>query len=387
MEQSRSRKDAVLEEPKASDPYDLPPLLTCRGWISVKRAIDTMSDSPDGRQARARKLAREGREAETQGALGDSLSKLEAAISLLPESEPSPLRVDVLRWLGTTHRELGQTAAAESRYEESVALAQGVGYEAGEAHALNCLAIIAQRRGDVGGARGLYRQAARHAESAGEHRLAGMVEQNLGVLANIQGDLDGALVRYRTSLSQFEEGGFQEGISWVLNNLGKLHTDLGKYQEAEQYFLRALEIAAHHKDLHTQALLESNLSEVYIRLERWVDAELHVSGALAIAEERGDPLRRADGLKFLGMIQRARGDFSASAETLTQSHEMAEESEDVLLAAEASRELGETYAQARDFESARGLFERANKLFTEMNAGLDAIAVQERMEQLRPEAR
>ncbi len=153
----------------------------------MKRTIDTRSESSEGRQAQARELALEGREAETQGALGDSLAKLEAAISLLPASEPSPLRVDVLRWLGTTLRELGRTAAAETHYEESGALAREVGYEAGEAHALNCRAIIAQRRGDVEGAQGLYRQAARQANSAGEHRLAGMVEQNLGVLANIQG--------------------------------------------------------------------------------------------------------------------------------------------------------------------------------------------------------
>ena len=221
---------------------------------------------------------------------------------------------------------------------------------------------------------------------AGEHRLAGMVEQNLGVLANIQGDLDGALVRYRASLRQFEEGEFQEGMSWVLNNLGMLHTDLEKYQEAEQYFLRALEIARNQKDLHTQALLESNLAEVYIRLEQWSDAELHVSGTLAIAEERGDPLRRADGLKFLGMIQRAKGEFSIATETLSQAHELAEESEDVLLTAEAARELGETHAQARDFERAREFFERANKLFTEMNASLDAAGVQERLDQVLSEA-
>ena len=82
----------------------------------MKHPIDPEGESPEGRESRARELAHEGREAETQGALGDSLSKLEAAISLLPDSEPSALRVDVLRWLGTTQRELGQTAAAESHY-------------------------------------------------------------------------------------------------------------------------------------------------------------------------------------------------------------------------------------------------------------------------------
>ena len=122
----------------------------------MKHTIDPKGESPEGRESRARELAREGRDAETQGALDDSLSKLEAAHSLLRDSEPSPLQVDVQRWLGTTLRELGETEAAESHYQQSGALAREVGYEPGEAHALNCLAIIAQRRGDVeGGARPL----------------------------------------------------------------------------------------------------------------------------------------------------------------------------------------------------------------------------------------
>ena len=87
------------------------------------------------------------------------------------------------------------------------------------------------------------------------------------------------------------------------------------------------------------------------------------------------------------MIQRAKGEFSIATQTLTEAYKLAEESEDVLLTAEAARELGETHAQAREFERAREFFERANKLFTEMNASLDATAVQERLDQVLSEAR
>ena len=58
----------------------------------------------------------------------------------------------------------------------------------------------------------------------------------------------------------------------------------------------------------------------------------------------------------------------------------------MLLAAETSRELGETHAQAREFERAREFFERANTLFTEMNASIDATAVQERLDQVLSES-
>ena len=65
---------------------------------------------------------------------------------------------------------------------------------------------------------------------------------------------------------------------------------------------------------------------------------------------------------------------------------MAEDSEDVLLAAETARELGETHAQAREFERARVFFNRANQLFTEMNAGPDALAVQGRQAEMLSDA-
>jgi hypothetical protein len=86
------------------------------------------------------------------------------------------------------------------------------------------------------------------------------------------------------------------------------------------------------------------------------------------------------------MIQRAEGDLSGAKETLSRSHELAVQSEDALLAAEAMRELGETHAKAQEFGTAREFFQQANALFTEMNASLDASAVQERLDQMLAEA-
>ena len=348
----------------------------------MKGSAEAKLDSPEKRHAQAAELAQAGRKAETQGALGDSLEKLTAALAYLPESEPSSLRADILRWLGTTHRELGQTGHAAARYKQSMNIAQEIGYVGGEAHALNCLAIIAQRRGDMEEAQSLYRKAGRQAAHGGDHRLEGMVEQNLGVLANIQGDLDSALVRYRASLRAFEEGHFEAGMSWVLNNLGMLHTDLGKFAEAERHFLRGLEIAIRGNDLHTRALLESNLAEVYIGLEEWDRAEDYVQRALTIAEERGDPLRRAGALKFLGIIQRAKGHLALAELSLTTASALADESEDVLLAAELARERGETQALLGDIPEARRLFEWAAELFRSINAGLDATEVERRLAQI-----
>jgi len=129
--------------------------------------------------------------------------------------------------------------------------------------------------------------------------------------------------------------------------------------------------------------LQSNLAEVYIGLEQWSAAEECVRDALALAEERGDPLRRADGLKFLGIIQRAQGHLPLAVRSLTTASLLANESEDVLLAAEVARELGETQALMGEVSEAKRFLERSVELFQGLNAGLDVTEVQNRLEQIQ----
>src|SRR5438270_7367932 len=61
----------------------------------------------------------------------------------------SELLVDVLRWKGTAYRECGETSEADRLYEQSAELASKIDYIPGQAHAANCRAIVAQRRGDL----------------------------------------------------------------------------------------------------------------------------------------------------------------------------------------------------------------------------------------------
>ena len=97
----------------------------------------------------------------------------------------------------------------------------------------------------------------------------------------------------------------------------------------------------------------------------------------------GDPLRRADGLKFLGIIQRAQGHLTLAEQSLTTASLLAEESEDVLLAAEVARELGETQASMGEISEAKRFLERSLELIQGLNAGLDVTEDQERLEQIQ----
>ena len=106
------------------------------------------------------------RAAEQGGAPMAALAHYAEALDLVSDGEHEPDRADIIRWKGTVRRELGDTSEAEALYRKSLEISESCGYGAGQAHAINCLAIIAQRKGDVDAAATLYRRGARLAGDA-----------------------------------------------------------------------------------------------------------------------------------------------------------------------------------------------------------------------------
>ena len=340
------------------------------------------SVQPTDRLERAFEFARDGRAAEKQRDLPTALVRYREARDLISDLSPTPLLSNVLRWMGSVQRDLGHTLEAERSYVDSLRIAELTGTVSGQAAALNCRAVMAQRRGDLNEAVGLYRRAARLATEAGEIRLAGMIEQNLGVLANIRGDLDGALVRYRAALRAFQRVGDDEALSWVLNNMGMLLNDLKLSARADKCFVQGLEIARARRDRPMEGILLTNWAEGLITLERWEEAEEALTQALAIAREGADTARAAEALKFRGALERERGCFAESARHLGEALTLARSVDDPLLVAEVLREWGDLRLREGDATGAVGDWTEALGGFEKLEAHLDAKAIRTRLASL-----
>jgi tetratricopeptide (TPR) repeat protein len=277
---------------------------------------------------------------------------------------------------------LGRVDEADELYADSFDVADKTGAIAAKASALNCRAVIAQRRGDLDEATALYRRAARHAVEAGEIRVSGMIEQNLGVLANIRGDLDGALVRYRAALRAFQEVSDDEAVSWVLNNMGMLLNDLGLPLRAEKSFQQGLEIAQARRDRPMEGVLRANYAESLIALKRWDEAAKQLDRALAIARAGDDLARVGEALKFRGVLERERGELDTAAALLDAALSIGEDMSDPLLLAESRRERGELRRRKGMMDEALDDWEAARRGFKELHATLDANNLTVRMEAL-----
>ena len=324
---------------------------------------------------RARSLIEQARKTEQLGDATRALQLYDDALSLLEDETDLPLLADALRWKGTLHREQGETELAHHCYKRSLVHAEECGSLNCRAHAYNCLAIVAQRRGSLTESERLYAQASELAAKAGDVRLLGMIEQNLGVLLNMRGNFVGAEARYSHCLGDFERANDDEALSWVLNNIGMLYTKLGHYQRAIETFERALAITEQRKDALVESILTLNLAEVWVATGKLDNAEDACRRSFEGASARGDHLTIAGSLKCRARIERERGAFDASIATLRIAIFEAEGLEDRLLQAEMLREFGQTSRALGNPEEARLAWREAAESFEDVGARHEAAEI------------
>ena len=305
-----------------------------------------------------------------------------AAGAVEPPEERTPCTVDALRRHGSTLRDGGHVSGAEPFYERSLTLAREIGYDAGVAHALNCLATIAQLHGDLMTASRRYREALSIAEQCGEHRLVGMIEQNLGVLADTRGNRAEALAHYRLALHGFEEASDVQQVSWVLNNLGILLTRDGQFGEARASFDRALALVRERGESHFEGVVEENRGALELQAGNPQEALPSIESALAIAERRKDLPRLAAALKLLGVHQRLNGDLQSAEATLRRAAVLNPAGEDALLDGEIALEIGCTLEADGRNDAARAAWTNALATFDRIGARDWVNVVKERLDSL-----
>lgn len=316
----------------------------------------------------ARRLAELARAAGLGDSPDDALQWHQAAITLLGSEEETPLLADVLRWQGSVLRDRGRTSDAEPLYQRSLQIAEQLGYSAGRAHALNCLASLAQRRGDLVEAAHLMTDALALAHDCGEARLVGMLQQNLGIVADIRGNPAAARAHYQVALRTFEATNDLQPMCWVMNNLGYLYVKEERFEEADAVFHRALGIARARGDLMAEGILEENRAELELLRFMVDDAFPPIMRALSIAEQRGDDVRRAAALKLRGAYERLAGRPSDAVETLRNALTLSAVAEDALLGAEILYQFGLALHASGDLHMATDVWKTALEAFERIAA-------------------
>ena len=330
--------------------------------------------------AEARRLAELGRDSGYGSAPDTAIQRHRDARNLLGTYDPTPLYADTLRWEGTVLRDRGRTSEAEPLYERSLQIARRIGYESGVAHALNCLAGLAQRRGDVANAARLLADAHLLADRCGERRLVAMIQTNLAIIADVRGDVETAIDHFHIALDVAIMAEDEQQVERILLNFGSLLVAQRRFDEAERVLTRGIGIAKARGDLYYEGVFEENRAEMRLSRGEVDDAQPSIARALEIAEQRRDDLRKAAALKLRGAYERMSARPEAAADSLRYALTLAAVGEDALMGAEIMYQFGMALYDGNDTSMAQEAWRTAIDAF-------DRIAANEWSERARARLR
>jgi tetratricopeptide (TPR) repeat protein len=324
-------------------------------------------DCPQGGAREALRLAELARSAGYGDEPDIAIQQNRDALALL-DGEPTCLHADVLRWQGTVLRDRGRTSEAEPLYRRSLEIASELGYEGGVAHALNCLAGLAQRRGDLSAAGNMLTDAHVLADRAGDRALVTMIQSNLGIISDIRGNTMAAIAHFRVALRVAESMDDDQQVVRVLINYSVLLVKQGRYEEAERALRRGIAIARRRGDLHYEGLFEENRADLHLTIGEVDESFPAIRRALEIAEKRDDSVRKAAALKLRGAYERLAGRPADAADTLRYALTLAAVGEDALLGAEILYQFGLALYDANDASMAREVWSTALDAFERISA-------------------
>jgi putative nucleotidyltransferase with HDIG domain len=337
---------------------------------------------PGGGSGRLLAFIEDAREAERAGDWTKSLECYEAALRCVPAEGDARRAAELLRWIGSVHRERGDTALAVEVYEASLAIAELNGLEDQLASGYNALAIIRQFAGEPDSAEMMYRRAKVLAAKVGNDRLVAMVDQNLGALANMRGDVPAALLNYTSALFRYRRIGDERSATRALANMGMSHLDLGELDAAASCFDQAWELANSLRDLYTLGYIQLNRAELALKRQHFEEARVCCDDGFAIFTQIDSKTGLAEAYKFYGILYREIGKAQLADIHLGLAWSLATTAENVLLQAEVQHELARVHLEERRHLDAIGSLNRAHALFYLVQARRDLLDIDRQLDEI-----
>ena len=340
------------------------------------RLVDSPAESPS-----TRALIEEARSLDKLGRRAEARTLYEEALRSVTTPSPS-LASMLLRWIARSYEVDADYQAAEDCAEAAVATAELGDERNALGHALNVLAAVRWRQGDLDHAEQLFHEALERGTSTTDPRLQVDVMTNLGSLASIRGDFREALRYYQDALAHGRLYGLLDNILVALNNLGMANMALGRLDAADDAFNEALTIANALGGLSFRISLEVNCAALQIEKRDFPEAKRRCDRAMALAEHLDDARANGEAEKVYGIIARETGDLAGAEMHLTRARAMAATAIDLALEGDANRELAELFGRlGRNRETLQAL-NRAHACFTQLRARHELADVGRRMARL-----
>lgn len=327
-------------------------------------------------------LVEEAQRSDRAGRRDIARQRYETALYLLRGESNGAAASAIVRRIARSYLDDGHFDETLDCLAAAIGISESLNDTEGLAHALNLMAIANGHRGNLDEAERLYSEALVLAAAAGDERLRAMISQNRGIAASMRGDVHAALEHYSASLATYRAAGLREFLGPVLNNMGLVYTQLDRLEDARAAYEEALEHCDAVGDSANRLLALVNSTELWLARGDVRRAATLCDRVLIEATEVGDQRALGETYKYLGVIARTEGALDDAAEHFRAAYDNAMRREDLLLAAETSREQAELYeAMGKNRETLQSL-SKAHQFYTKLKAQTHLADLKKRISRL-----
>ncbi|WP_420629084.1 tetratricopeptide repeat protein [Candidatus Leptofilum sp.] len=231
--------------------------------------------------------------------------------------------------LANAYKDLGQLDEALRMAEHALVIDREIGRDREIAVGLTQIAQILTEQNRYGAAEHRYEEALAAAQGAGDKELEGSIIQWMGILHGRQGEYGRAVTRYREALNIFQQVGEQSSQMRTCDLLASAEQQRGQLDAAATWYNRAHELAQKLGDRGQLAVVAQNRGILYqTRAKQAADnthrtaylrqAAASVAESLAIKLEMGNQVGAASSYGQLGQIYRLLGEFDKAEENTLQ---------------------------------------------------------------------
>jgi tetratricopeptide (TPR) repeat protein len=243
--------------------------------------------------------------------------------------------------------------------------------------ALNLAGAAQVQLGDLDGAEADFTAALELSHADGDDLLIARVTNNLGTIANIRGARDLALSLYALAVPAYQRTGNVNGIAESYHNMAHSYRDLKRYDTAEEYEYRAMEMAREAGNTRLLAMARAGRAELHLLRG---DVRMALAGARRAALDFArlpDPLGEADATRLAGLAHGGLGQDEDALAAFTRAIALARSIGAALQEAESLEARARLHASGGRLSLARADATSAAERFERMGAEADAERMRE----------
>lgn len=286
-------------------------------------------------------------------------------------------------YLADAWRRLGKQQAALELAESLGPFSKRAGVPRLELDRLNLEGMLRFETGDSAGAEASWRELLMRANTEQNDDFVARANNNLGIICTLQTRAAEAAICYQRALGAYAAVGSQRGLAQSHQNLAITYRELERYDDADDHFNRAIELAraSNSPDEVARAEQERALL-IYVARGDALLAEVTVRRALERFHTLNDPIGASDAARVLAMIELGESDAAAAAQRSRSALAPVREAGHVLLQAELLEVLAAALRKQQRVDEAGALEAEAEEAFERMNARAWGARYRARVRQL-----